>query len=229
MRKLVSTVLLVSVPAFCFLFPFACGFFNLPQVYIMLLLPLMVFGPPMATGVAAFLSRSSPRRTYVWICLGLYAAVFAVFFVGPAGAAKWTVGFAYNVRLTKNPARIQDWATHVLARYEAGKLDVKPKAEYWAAGKESLSDKEIPDHIRNLWRERPTIGVATMTADGWMIDPNQTNSVSPNGEATTRVHCVAFSWYLTGLLVGPPDFKPTWNPWYTREIIPGVYAFSGKK
>lgn len=231
MRKSLSVILLLLVPTCCFLYPYACGFLNLSQSSIMLLLPMMLFGPPLMTGIVAGLLKAGSWQRNLGICVGLYVAVVAVIFAGPAGAVKWTIGFAYNFRLTKSPVRVQQWAAEVLARYEKGKLETNPEAEYWATGKEPLSEREIPEDIRNLWRNKPSIGIATMTENGWLINPNDTNisfSISEN-DATTRVHCVAFSWYLTGVLVGPPDFKPTWNPWYTRQIIPGVYAFSGMK
>jgi hypothetical protein len=231
MRKVFSAVVLASVPLCCFLYPFACGFLNLSQAYIIFLLPVMLFGPLVATGLVALLIRTGPRWRHMAICLGLYASVVAMFFIGPPGAAAWTIGFGYNFRLTKSPVRVQQWATEVLARYEKGKLETKPKAEYWATGKEPLSEREIPEDIRNLWWDKPSIGIATMTANGWLINPNDTNISFTISESdpTTRVHCVAFSWYLTGVLVGPPNFRPTWNPWYTRQILPGVYAFSGMK
>jgi hypothetical protein len=231
MRKMLSVILLLLVPACCFLYPYACGFLNLSQGYIMFLLPMMLFGPPLVTGIVASFLKAGSWQRHLGICVGLYVAVVAVFFAGPAGAVKWTIGFAYNLRLTKNPVRIQQWATEVLARYDSGKLATKPKAEYWATGKGPLAEKEIPELIRKLWWDKPSIGIATMSANGWVINPNETNisAVISESEPTNRVHCVAFSWYLTGVLVGPPDFKPTWNPWYSRQIIPGVYAFSGMK
>jgi hypothetical protein len=161
----------------------------------------------------------------------MYGLLIGDFFMAPPGAVAWTIGFATNFRLTKHPAQIQQWATGVLTRYENGKLATIPKAKYWAVGQERLADAEVPQHIRNLWWDEPSIGIATMTQGGWNINPTLTNitGLISEGVSTQRVHCVAFSWYLTGILVGPPDFKSTWNPWYIRQIIPGVYAYSGMK
>ena len=41
--------------------------------------------------------------------------------------------------------------------------------------------------------------------------------------------CIAISWYLHGLLIGPPEFKTDWNPWYCKELAPGVYSYHGMK
>ena len=231
MRKKLSVVLVFLVPVCFFLYPFACGFLNLSQGYLMFLFPMMLFGPPLVTGIVAGLLKGGSWQRHLGICVGLYAAVMMVLFAGPAGAVSWTIGFGYNLRLTKDPVRIQRWATEVLARYDSGKLATKPKVPYWATGAEPLAENEIPEHIRKLWRDKPSIGIATMSANGWLINPNDTNTSAliSESEPTNRVHCVAFSWYLTGVLVGPPDFKPTWNPWYSRRIIPGVYAFSGTR
>ena len=192
----------------------------------MLVVPVVLFGPLVATGIAACLLKNVSIWTWAVVCLGLYVVVVAVFFSAPAGAAAWTMGFAANFRLTKRPAQVQEWATKVLDRYDAGELATSTNAEYWAVGKAKIEDKEIPDHMRRLWRFKPSIGVATMSPCGF-IEGN----FPPDGpEATPKpTHCVAFSWYLTGVLVGRPDFRTAWNPWYIQEIVPGVYAYSGMK
>jgi hypothetical protein len=93
-------------------------------------------------------------------------------------------------------------------------------------GKAKIEDKEIPDRMRRLWRFTPSIGVATMSPSGFVG-----GDFPPDGPEVTPkpTHCDAFSWYLTGVLVGRPDFRTTWNPWYIQEIVPGVYAYSGMK
>ena len=231
MRNVLGMAFLASVPLCCLAYPFACGFFNLSQVYLMVLAPAMLFGPPLATAAAAPFLRIGPAWRHVALCLALYVLVIAGFFLAPPGAAGWTIGFAANLKMTKHPDQIQKWATGVLARYESGTLATIPKAEYWAIGKERLAEAEVPARIRNLWWKKPSTGIATMTDEGRLLDPARTNttSLTATGTPSTRGHCVAFSWCLTGVLVGPPDFRPTWNPWYIRRIIPGVYAYCGMK
>lgn len=219
-------LVLASVPVCCLVFPFACGFFTFPQASVMFVFPVVLFGPLVAAGTAA----ASVKKGSIWmwavVCLGLYGVVVADFLLAPAPAAAWTMGFAANFRLTKRPAEVQEWATKVLDRYDVGGLATTTNVEYWAVGKAKIEDKEIPEHIQRMWRFKPSIGVATMSPSGFIG-----GNFPPDGpEATPKLtHCVAFSWYLTGVLVGRPDFRSTWNPWYIQEIVPGVYAYSGMK
>jgi len=228
-RKILSIAVLALTPIVCFVFPFACGFLGLPQGLDLLVLPIMLFGPILATFVFARIRRT-PLGVNAAVCAVLYTAIVAAFFAGAPGAAAWTIGFAYNVRLTKHPKEIQKWAMEALAKYEKGQLKTGSKAEDWAFG-QTLAESEIPNDIRNLWPDKPSIGIVGITKDGWITNPAQTNAdanVSSNASAG-ETHCLAFSWYLSGMLVGSPDFKTTWNPWYIREIIPGVYAYCGMK
>ena len=91
-------------------------------------------------------------------------------------------------------------------------------------GKEKLDASEVPSHMGELWRDKPSIGIAEVTPEGWITAPSNHQPGEKN-----QNRCVAFSWYLTGILVGRPDFRSTWNPWYIREIAPGVYAYCGMK
>ena len=78
------------------------------------------------------------------------------------------MGFAANFRLTKQPAQVQEWATKLLDRYDAGELATTTNVEYWAVGNARIEDKEIPDHMRRLWRFKTWIGVATMSSTGFI-------------------------------------------------------------
>lgn len=225
-RKRTIIVVLSGMPLLYFGFPFLCGFLNLSQGWLMLLAPVLLFGPIVASIIVAASVTGISTLSRIGFGVAIWMMTVALFFVFPAGAKTWTLGFASNFRLTKHPTRVQAWAVEVLDRYEAGQLLTSTNAPYWAAGKPRLHDSEIPEHIRRLWWDKPSIGIVTMTPDGWITGSSSTNSlVSPS----KPLNCVAFSWYLTGILVGRPDFRSTWNPWYIHEIIPGVYAFSGMK
>jgi hypothetical protein len=229
-------LVLAGVPLLYFLFPFFCGFFALSQGYLILLAPIIFFCPLGAGIIVAKLMYNVSTATRISVGIVTCLALFALFFLVPPGAATWTLGFAANFRLTKHPVQVQQWATEVLDRYENEKLATKTNAEYWAVGQEKIEAAEIPEFIRKLWWSKPSIGIVTMTEDGITRPTHpvltQTNAVNwpvfgrPQAKLT---RCVAFSWYLTGILVGRPDFHTTWNPWYIHEIIPGVYAFSGEK
>lgn len=218
-----------------FIFPFTCGFYNLSQGYLMFLAPIVLLGWPIAGIVVAVRLRHVPMVTRIVVGVMTSLILIGSFFLFPAGAVTWTRGFAINFRLTKHPAQIQQWATGVLDRYENGKLATTTNVEYWAMGKDKLEDAEIPPDMWKLWRDKPSIGIATITDNGWMIQSTDTNPASLRA-LTGGVpmplklsHCVAFSWYLTGVLVGRADFRSQWNPWYLHEIMPGVYVYCGMK
>ena len=208
LRKLLILAILAAVPLYCFLFSFACGFLSPSQnfefqSFVGFLIPMMLFGPPAVTGIVAFIQRTRPKWRHFAICGALYVAVGAAFIAPPGGAVKWTFGLSLRVLLTKDPVRIQQWATEVLARYKSGKLETKPESEKGATGKALLAEREIPQHIQTLWREKPSIGILTMTSTGDLITPAETDKtlVDSPGGPSTWVHCVAFSWYINGILV----------------------------
>jgi hypothetical protein len=218
-----------------FVFPFTLGFCNLTQGYLMLLAPLVLLGWPVASIVVAVCMRNASVIKRISVGFVTFLTLFASFFIFPAGAKTWTLGFATHFRLTKRPAQIQQWANGVLDRYENGTLLTTTNIEYWAAGRDKIEQSEIPPQIQELWLNKPSIGIATITDNGWLIQSTQTNAESlralTGGVATPLklTHCVAFSWYLTGVLVGRPDFQSKWNPWYLYEIKPGIYVFCGQK
>jgi hypothetical protein len=233
-KKWVIFVVVAASLAY-FIFPFAYGFCNLSQGYLMLLAPVMMLGWPVASIVVAVRMRNSSVIKRITVGFMTFFALFASFFLFPAGAKTWALGFSSNFRLTKHPAQIQQWAIGVLDHYESGKLATTTNVEYWAAGLDKIEQSEIPARMQELWRDKPSIGIATITDNGWLIQSTGTNAESlralTGGVAMPLklTHCVAFSWYLTGVLVGRPDFQSKWNPWYLHEIRPGIYVFCGMK
>ena len=222
-RRIWLSALASATPIAALLVPFACGFLNLAQGYLMLLGPMLLCGSVLAGFAVAALAQSVGKAARAGLGAMAVIATIALFFVLPAPARTWTIGFATRFQMTKHPAQVQQWASTVLDRFEAGKLSTSTNAPYWAVGRK-LDASEVPANISGLWSARPSIGIAEVTADG-RIGPASAN------EADDRKaqRCVAFSWYLSGLLVGRTDFRCAWNPWYVREIAPGIYAYSGTK
>src|SRR5579859_4478251 len=113
-RQVILLIVASVTPLSYFLFPFLCGFFNLSQWYLMFLAPVLLFGSVVtAIAVAALvncLNKGSPAG------LGVIAWIMtvALFFAFPAGAKTWTRGFSTNLRLTKNPKQLQQWAVSIL-------------------------------------------------------------------------------------------------------------------
>ncbi len=223
-RQIILLTVASLVPISYFLFPFLCGFCNLSQGYLIFLAPIFLFGSAIS-GIAV--GASVPRistLSRVGVGVLVWIITIALFFVFPAGAKTWTIGFSTNVQMTKHPREVQQWAVGVLDRYEAGRLSAITNAPYWAVARNELDSSEVPSHIAELWRDKPSIGIAEATPDGRITAPSHDG---PGQKKQTR--CVAFSWYLTGILVGRPDFRSTWNPWYIRQIAPGIYAYCGMK
>jgi hypothetical protein len=219
----VKLITLASItPLSFFLFPFLCGFFNLSLASLMLLGPILLVGP-IITAIAVVAMTAPPSKgSRVGVGVVAWFVTVALFFVFPAGAITWTLGFSTSFQLTKHPTQVQQWAVSVLKRYEEGQLNTSTntRAHYWAVGKEELDASEVPAHINELWCDKPSIGIAEVTPEGHISSPTHDQ---PGEKKQNR--CVAFSWYFAGILVGPPDFRCTWNPWYIREISPGVYAY----
>ena len=72
-------LVLASVPLCCLVFPFACGFFTFPQGSVMYVAPVVLFGPWVATGIAARFLKNVSFWTCAGICVGLYGVVLADF------------------------------------------------------------------------------------------------------------------------------------------------------
>lgn len=238
-EKFILFFVLIGVPLSFVTFPFFGGFCNWSQGCIMLLVPWILLGPALSGTTAATsipnISRWKKGLIGVGTAIGTFILSLGLFFGFGAGARIWTFGFSTNFILTKHPDQIQQWATKVLDEYESGTLETNTNVEYWAVGRAKLKDSEIPSQIGDLWWNKPSIGIATITDNGWFMDSIRSNTVVmpelTGGQAVPLhlSHCVAFSWYETGFLVGRPDFQSKWNPWYLRELYPGIYVFCGEK
>jgi hypothetical protein len=219
-----------------FIFPFTVGFYNLNEGYFLLLITVMFLGWPIVGIIVAVRMHGASILKRLSAGFLTFVALFAGAMLLPAtGISPWALGFSLNFRLTKHPAQVQQWAVTAINRYEGGKLATTTNVEYWAAGGDKIEPSEIPDWVQNLWKDKPSIGIATITENGW-----DTSSAGTNVESLRNLtggvirplkltHCVAFSWYQTGVLVGPKDFKSAWNPGSLHEISPGIYLYAGGK
>ncbi len=229
-RTIWTILIIVAVTLADFALPFACGFFNLNNVFFILSFLVLLLAPFLA-GTAVILIT----RKVSWVARLLLGMVTCAILLGsvlwtPLMAVSRLVGFEANFLLTKNPARVQRWAVGVLDAYDHGTLGTTTNVEHWGVATEKLYDDEIPPFIENLWWDEPSIGIAAMTTTGDRVDLSGSNSMNFaafSSGSLSRTHCVAFSWHLTGILVGRPDFRPTWNPWYIDKIGPGIYVYYG--
>jgi hypothetical protein len=237
-RKIILFFIVAAVISNNIAVPFACGFWNSDEDFAYPWIGLCLLGPPVA-GVAAALLFNVSAFNRVLIGIGAAFVIYGFIFVFPSGADGYTLGLVENFNLIKNPDQVQRWAGVVLDEFENGTLEVTTNAdaEDFIGGKAKLKEKDIPPQIRNLWRAQPTIGIVTITENGWITDPIRTNvAIIPaltGGEPVPlgMSHCVSFSWDHRGFLVGRPEFISKWNSspragggFY--EVKPGIYAYS---
>jgi hypothetical protein len=176
-NKLIVFFTVAGVLLSYFLVPFFFGFCNAPYGASFFPLALCWFlEPPIAGFITARCFKASTLMKYAIGTVTAIALYFAFFLLLP-GATSQTMGLSANFILTKHPEQIQQWAIQVLDRYDAGKLGLTTNVEYWAVGKAKLEDTEIPSQIRDLWWDRPSIGIATITDNGWFTESMRTNIV----------------------------------------------------
>src|SRR5580692_6928903 len=135
------------VPIVSILFQFFLGLFGFSPDYILFLLPVILFGPPLAGIVAAILliNVSVLKRIAIAIGtgIGIYAALLAIIVIFHILPPLWILGASANFRLTKHPQEVQQWAVKTLSQYENGTLQISTNAEYWAIGKARLEDSQL--------------------------------------------------------------------------------------
>ena len=223
-------LIVVAVPLADFLVPFACGFFDLAPGFSLVLLPVILLGPPGAGVLVAALLRNVSWFARITVGVLTCVVLFVLVWVSPPSATAWRLGFATNFQLTKQPVEMQQWAVGVLDRYEKGELETTTNVERWAVGPRKLYDDEIPLFIENLWPKEPSIGIAAMASSGSGLNLIGTNGIDITALGANTFHqtlCVAFSWKHTCILVGRPDFRPALESWRFYEIEPGIYLFQG--
>lgn len=69
--------------------------------------------------------------------------------------------------------------------------------------------------------------LVTPAAQGFDLAKNVLQRRDEQGRPPTG--CVVVAWYDVGALIGPTTYTNTWNPWYLREVVPGVYVYAGMK
>jgi hypothetical protein len=125
------------------------------------------------------------------------------------GAVQVTEELADAVLRKPELASLQQWSAQVLERYSSGQLATSGRSTWWGGDAVVLSAQEIPDGILRAWN------------DSHEPPPEISIRVSPAG----RPECVAISWQLCGIVVGPSDYQITFKPWCSKQAKPGVYAY----
>ncbi len=131
------------------------------------------------------------------------------FVAGEPGAKQTANDLADEVQNRFGVNKLQEWAVGALARYRSRSLRLDGKAAYWSQGTKKLASTEVPSFLTHTWPETPEVSIR----------------LSPTGQP----ECIVIGWYLYGIFVGPPTYKATENPWYLRQLQPGVYVYHGYK
>jgi hypothetical protein len=131
------------------------------------------------------------------------------FLAGESGAEQTANDLADELQGRIGATKLQQWAVGVLARYQGRTLRLAGRASYWSEGSVKLAPAEVPTYLTHTWPETPEVSVR----------------LSPAGQP----ECVVVGWYLYGIFVGPPSYRATENPWYLRQVQPGVYVYHGYK
>jgi len=145
------------------------------------------------------------------LCVPVYGAEWAD---RPPAAVVRTDALAQSITNLPHLAPLQDWATRALERFRTRQLHVTGRGcRFYPFSRVQLATNEVAPFILQQWRGEPEVSVVTTT----------------NGQP----ECIAISWYLHGLFVGPTNYVKTIRKqfdvaggiWYLKEAQPGIYAY----
>ena len=213
--------LLLAVPVARYLLELRLVAKCLPNGYAMYyILFSILFAPPLIGIAAALLAPM--RRISHRVLLGLafcgLTPVLALFAI-PPGAVIYAQGFGHAVREGPGIPTLQRWAEGALREFGSGRGVTTNKPSYWNPGDVMLDRQLLPSFLTN--------GVfAHLDVPNFGPEFSVVTNTKRSGDSG---ECVAISWYLHGLFVGPPDFRIDWKPWYCKQLAPGVYVYHGMK
>jgi hypothetical protein len=132
---------------------------------------------------------------------------------GEPGAVQRTDDLAEDIQRKRHLAPLQSWAVETMERFRDGRMRTAGSCVYYPFSRSKLATNEVPQFIRDEWWQEPEVSVVTTT----------------NGQP----QCVAISWYLHGVLVGPTNyvktipkqFDPLQGIWYLKQVRPGIYVY----
>jgi hypothetical protein len=134
---------------------------------------------------------------------------------GEPGAVQRVDDLAEDIVRKRHLAPLQSWAVGTMDRFSAGRLSTAGHCVFYPLSRHKLATNEVPQFVRDEWGagQEPEISVVTNT----------------NGQP----QCIAISWYLHGVLVGPTNyvktlrkqFDPSQGLWYLKQARPGIYVY----
>jgi hypothetical protein len=181
---------------------------------------LLLAAPPLIAIATGFLVPFKRTVHRLAAAVGAFLLVpFLAIFAVPAGAIIYSRGFEHAVRAQPGIPELQRWAEKTLRDYQSGAFSATNEPSFWSPGDVRIAPEDLPPFLKT------GIFVSTGTLN---FGPEVSVCVR-GGKAGLQADCVAVSWYLHGLLIGAPDFRTVWNPWYCEEMAPGVYSYHGMK
>jgi hypothetical protein len=214
---------------------FIGGYFSLNEGGVFLTVLLFLLCMPVIAGVGIGWLWGGRYSSRITVGVVAFLAPWLGFFVTPPGAKTQAHGFQAALRTRSNLDQLQSWVSDALAKYEKGELKLDSEAPKTFPGRERIADSEIPTYLKrgvfSKFGQYPTIAICHPDEFVSSIHTQSTWGVS--SESTTKSDrpfpCVSISWYLHGVLVGRPDFRTRWSPWYIKQIQPGIYVYEVEK
>jgi hypothetical protein len=129
-------------------------------------------------------------------------------------AVERTDELAHSITNRPHLAPLQDWAVDRMNRVRSRQLLITGRrCVFYPFSRVQLATNEIAPFILQEWHGEPEVSVVITT----------------NGQP----ECIAISWYLHGLFVGPTNYVKTivkqfdtsGGIWYLKQARPGIYAY----
>lgn len=220
-RIVLIAVLIAAVPVTDHLRMFSLGARSLPYGYVMVygifFFKVLVPFIGIATAILAPMRRILHR-----VLLGFGACVLTIVLgpcVGPAPIVTYSHGLEDAMRKDPGIPRLQHWAEEALRESRVEGRQSTNKPSHWNPGDVIIPSNSLPAFLTtgvfrtlNVPNFGPEISVCTN-----------------GGRFGVGGECVAIAWYEHGFLIGPPEFRCEWNPWYCEQIAPGVYSYINPK
>lgn len=211
-------VLVIAVPVARYVMEFFQGYLLVPYGWTIAVgFPLVALGSILAAVIAPRLLIPVPGPPR-WAVGAVLLAVIGFLSMLPAGAVVYARGFEAALRSRADLGQIRTWAADTIRRYDASELKTDGEALYWSPGSIRVAQSEIPAFLQS--------GMFQRTEHFWGPEI----AICPkDGKMEGSETCVAISWSLHGVLVGTDNYRTDWNPWYRRQLAPGVYSYHGMK
>jgi hypothetical protein len=151
--------------------------------------------------------------------LGSIVLSFLALFAVPGGAIAYSHGFEDALRTKVGLDRLQQWSQGVLVQFQNGQIKSAGESYFANPGDILISTNDLPEFLK-----RGVFKPIGLPIDSAPEEP-EVSICKTGGRIGVSQNCIAISWHSHGVLIGSPNFTNEWNPWYCKEIAPGVYSY----